>query len=518
MHYYGTPQILWIIFIDYKFINMNVKQNMNKILLVNPPWFRLFGKSSPWSPLGLCYIAGVLEKNGFDVSIYNADAGVWVGLPQPLEIQKNYNLYLEILNDVNHSFWKDIIDTIKEKSPEIVGISVKTATYHSALNISRLIKNHNPDIKVVWGGVHPTILPDEVIKNKEVDVVVRGEGEYSFLELVQNIDTLDKIKGITFRKNGNTIHNPDRPLIENLDEIPFPARHLIIGKEKAAPETFGNIFATRGCPYNCIFCTISKIWKTRVRYRSPRNVVDEIKQIKKDFRTHHFSFEDDSFTINEKFVKSLCNLIIQEKLKIGWRVETRVDLVADDLIRVMKSAGCEEIAIGVESGDEGTLRKIKKGITLDQVRKANAILKKNKIAFIDTFFMVGFPWETEKEIQNTISFMKELNPRRALFSIATPYVGTELYQICDNMGLIPQDRDWRKLFHQSPDLYFNPNFTKEEFKELIKKVEIIFNEHNLWSMRKLLLLHPIYVLKRIISGKYYHMNQLIGLFKQYIWK
>lgn len=496
----------------------NERKNIKNILLINPPWFRLLGKSSNWSPLGLCYIASVLEKNGFNVCIYNADSGVWAGLPQPLEVQKRYGEYLNILKDINHYFWQDIINVVSKIDPDIIGISVRTATYRSALNISKLIKNLNKEITVVWGGVHPSILPDEVMKNIEIDVVVRGEGEYTFLELVKNIEKLDEIEGITYRKNGKVLHNPGRTLIKNLDEIPYPARHLIMGNKTFSPETFGNIFATRGCPYNCIFCATSKIWTRKVRYRTPQNIIGEIKQIKKDFKTYNFSFEDDSFTLSKDFVESLCNLIIKEKLKIRWRAETRVDLVNEGLIKIMKSAGCDEIAIGVESGSEETLKRIKKGITIEQIRRANVILKRNGIKFIDAFFMIGFPWETERDIMDTISFMKELNPRRAYFSIATPYVGTELYDVCNSFGLIPEDMDWQKVFHQSPDIYFNANFTKEKFMHLVKKVEIIFNEHNVDNMRKLLLLHPLYVLKRIIHGKYYHFSQMKELVKVYLRK
>jgi len=398
----------------------NLNTNIKKVLLISPPWYRIFGGSSFASPLGLCYIAAVLEEHGYDVVIYNADFKNNLELISDREITARYDEYLRILKNINHPLWKEIQRVISYQSPDIVGISVTTAKYGSALNISHLVKIFDPKIPVVWGGVHPTILPEETIKNKDVDIVVRGEGEYTFLDLIENIDNLNDVLGITYKENDKIIHNPNRPLIQNLDELPFPARHLLLEKENYPPEAFGNIFASRGCPYNCIFCASHKVWTRKVRYRSPENVVDEIKYIQKTFKTHHFRFEDDSFTINKKWVYEICNLLIKEKLNIQWTTETRADIVTDDLIKKMKLAGCKNITIGVESGNEKILKKIKKGITIEQIKNANKILKQNGVG-LSAFFMIGFPWETKREINNTISLMKELDPSIAVFSVATPY-------------------------------------------------------------------------------------------------
>lgn len=365
--------------------------------------------------------------------------------------------------------------------------------------------------------MHPTILPDEAVKNRDVDIVVRGEGEYTFLELIKNLESLDKVLGITYKENGEVIHNQNRALIENVDELPFPARHLILEKENCLPEAFGNIFASRGCPYNCIFCASHKVWTKKVRYRSPQNVADEIKEIKKTFKTNQFRFEDDSFTLNKKLVEGVCDLLIKEKLNIKWTTETRADLVTDDLIKKMKSAGCEDITIGVESGDEATLKRIKKGITIEQIRNANRILKENKMGF-SAFFIIGFPWETKREIDKTVSLMKELDPRVAGFSVATPYPGTELYEIYKSEGLIPEKIDWSRFFHQSPDMYLTKNLTKEETSKIIEEVEKIFDEHNDKKWRERLLSNPMYVIKRAIKGKYYNPRDLWTLFHRYILK
>ena len=418
---------------------------------------------------------------------------------------------------INHPLWKEVEAVVRQQSPDIVGISVMTPKYGSALNVSRLVKYFDPNIPVVWGGVHPTISPDETVENKDVDVVVRGEGEYTFLELIENLGRLDNVLGITYKKNGRVIHNPNRPLIENLDDLPFPSRHLILKNENYHSTAFGNIFASRGYPYNCIFCASHKVWTKKVRYRTPQNVVDEIKEIKSRFTTNQFRFEDDCFTLNKKFVRGVCDLLIEEGLNIKWTTETRADLVTNDLIKRMESAGCEDITIGVESGSEETLKKIKKGITLEQIRNANRILKENKMRF-SAFFMIGFPWETKEEIGKTISLMKELDSHSAVFSVATPYPGTELYDMCRSEGLIPGKIDWSKFFHQSPDMYLTRNLTRVESSKIINEAEKIFKEHNDKKVREALLSDPLDIIRRVIRGKYYNPGDLWALFRRYIWK
>ncbi len=490
--------------------------SIKKILLINPPWLKLFGEGSFCSPLGLCYIAAVLEKQGYAVSIYDADHTAKAQFYSPVKKTANYGNYLSTLRDINSPIWKNIGLAISEQSPDIVGVSVTTPTHSSALNISRLVKSFNADIPVVWGGAHPTILPDETIKNKDVNIVVRGEGEYTFLDLIKNFSRLDKVLGITYRQDGGIIHNPSRPLIEDLNGLPFPAKHLILQKGNYYPEWFGNIFASRGCPYSCIFCASHQIWTRRVRHRSAENVVNEIRYIKKEFKTNQFVFYDDSFTLDQNFMENICDVFIKEKLNIIWTCSTRANLINDKLIRKMKHAGCEHILIGIESGDEETLKKIKKCLTIEHIKNAVRVLKRNRMQF-SGFFMIGFPWETKRHIDNTISLMKKLNPRSATFSVAAPYPKTELYDICASEGLIPQVPDWDKFFQQSPEMYLSKNLTKEETSRIIRETAKIFEEYNKNKWRKTLFKNPLYVLKRILSGKYYRLRDLWALLRYYVW-
>ena len=488
-------------------------KRFKKVLLINPPFIRLFGAGAPprgvKAPLGLCYIAGVLNDHGFDVRVYNTD---FIKNPRVLsskDITAGYNTYLNSLNNLDLPVWREIYERINDYSPDIVGITAMTSLFNSALNVAQLVKSLDSEIPVVLGGVHPTILPQETIKNTKVDIVVRGEGEYTFLDILKNFNNLNEVLGITYKENGQIINNPARPLIQNLDELPFPAKHLIFEHEKYPPEAFGNIFASRGCPFHCIFCASHKIWTRKVRYRSPENVIEEIIHVKKNFNTTLFRFEDDSFTLKKKWIYELCDVLLKEKLKIKWVAETRADVVDDRLIKTMKSAGCKMLDIGVESGSEKTLKIIKKGVTLEQIRNAFNIIKSNKI-LTNAFFIIGFPWESKKEIEMTTVFMKELNPFHSFFSISTPYPGTELFDIYKNESLLPENIDWAKFFHQSDDMYLTKKYSREEVSEIIVKAEKEFEKNNRKNIGKLVLTDPQYLFGIIRSNEYYKPKKIIG--------
>ncbi|MBI4287967.1 MAG: radical SAM protein [Chloroflexi bacterium] len=488
-------------------------RQIKKVLLINPPWYRLFGEESPSSPLGLCYIGAVLEQNGYDVAIYNGDfSKSGIGLPSATKKTTMYETYLHALQDPGHSIWSEVRAVVSQQKPDVVGISLRTSAYGSAINVSRIVKELDPTIPVIWGGAHPTVLPGEAINNANVDIVVRGEGENTVLDILRSRDNLESVPGITYKKDGRIIHNPDRALIPNLDELPFPARHLILDWQSCPPEALGNIFATRGCPYDCVFCASHKVWSRKVRYRSAANIIAELQHLQQKFGVRQFSFEDDSFTVNKKLVSEFCSGLLKAGLKIRWRCETRVDLVTRELVEQMKGAGCEEIFLGLESGSPETLRRLKKGITVEQMNTAAGVLRQSGIRF-SAFFMIGFPWETMKEINETLTLMKELDPFAINLSIATPYPGTELHKICIEEGVVSGNMDWSTFFHQSPDMFFSNKFSRQEVKEIIKKAQLIVERHNRIKKRQLVLFEPLYVAKRVIKGRYYYPKRLWSLLR-----
>lgn len=465
-------------------------------------------------PIGLSYLAGSLEQKGHDVRVYNADA-VKSGLSLPPDSigDQTYKKYKDTMGDIRHPMWAEIRDTLASVKPDIVGISVRTTQYLSALNVSRLVKESFPGIPVIWGGVHPTIMPSECLENRDVDYVVRGEGEDTLVELLENLRSPDKVSGISYKSHNQILHNAARPLIENLDSIPFPARHRVIGRENLQPEAFGHLFATRGCPYHCTFCASHWIWSHHVRYRSVSNIIEEIISVRNKYGTTRFLFEDDSFTINKKFVEDLCKQLMRMKLNITWQCETRVDLVTPEMIALMKAAGFIEVSLGIESGSAATLKRIKKGITVEQVRKAVAIIKHNKIR-LGALFIIGFPWETKEDINDTLSLMKEVNPDVLSLSVATPYPGTEIYEFCKKEGLLSGEIDYGSFFFRSPDVCLSKNIPKEEMTEIVKKSQCLVEQHNRKKFRQFVLRNPGYALRRLLEGKYYYPNSLKAMLKQ----
>lgn len=380
------------------------------VLLINPQRI-IKNKKNIWGrvascmpPLGLGYIASLLLL---------------------------YNIRVEILDmNAERPTLKQFKDIIKNKSPDYIGITSMTNLIKTSLEIAKICKEALPKTKIVLGGVHPTIMPEEVLRSPYVNYVVRGEGEYAFKELVKGKNP-SKILGLSYKKKGKIIHNPNRQLIKDLDSIPHPAYHLLpmkkyhpaIGSYKRLPAI--SIISSRGCPGECTFCYKDMFGRV-VRNRSAGNIIDEILLLKKRYGIKEISFYDDTFAVNHKLVREFCNIIIKDKIDITWSCFARTNLVNYDLLTLMKKSGCHQICYGVESGDEQILRNIKKHILPKHSINAIKMTKKAGIEARATF-MLGNPGETEETIKKTIKFACELNPDVALFNITTPYPGTGMY-------------------------------------------------------------------------------------------
>jgi radical SAM superfamily enzyme YgiQ (UPF0313 family) len=258
------------------------------------------------------------------------------------------------------------------------------------------------------------------------------------------------IPGLSFRFNAEVVHNIDRGLIKNIDSLPLPARDRILDLETYTPVQLSMIMTSRGCPYKCGFCATQNIWGSHVRFRSVDNIINEINLLKNKYHVKNFTIMDDAFTINRDRVKELCRAIIAHRLDITWSCLTRVDIISDEIIALMKKAGCTKVDIGIESGNQRVLDMIGKKIKLDQVRNAVSILNKNKM-FWSGFFMFGFPTETEKEIRDTVNFMHELKPNWVSISIFTPYPGTALFDLSLRKGMITDPPDYSLYSHQNPN-------------------------------------------------------------------
>jgi anaerobic magnesium-protoporphyrin IX monomethyl ester cyclase len=456
-----------------------IKQDQPKILLIDPPFYRLFKDTYSLDryPLSLGYLGGEIKKNSnWDVMVYNADF-------QPQGELKKYshltgvgfNSYINNLSDLSGNIWKEVEQTIAEYRPAVVGISAKSQNFKSALIVAGLVKKLNKQSVVIMGGPHPSMVGTDLLNYPEIDISVRGEGEVTIVELLSSIEAkrgLDDIQGIIYRKNGQVIVNPKRELITNLDSLCFPheyAPEILKDYNEYPLIAFGNIFAIRGCPYNCFFCGSRNIWSRKVRFRSPENVVEEIKSLQK-IGLKVFHFDDDTFGVSPVHINNLCNAFKQHCPGIKWSCEIPVQLVNEQNISLMKSAGCSSIQVGIESGNNEMLSMIRKNITIEEALYACDIITKQGIA-LEVFLIVGFPQETEDTLRDTITAMKKVNSNTISYSIYTPYPGTEAFELCKEKGLINDHYDISLYNHQSPLNNFCMNIPLKRFRMIVSKLE-----------------------------------------------
>ncbi len=469
-----------------------------RILLIEPPFERFIGQRCEWYPIGLTSIATLLDKQDFTVQVYNAEHNNTLGFINIEVYMKNYENYNKSLHDSEHTIWQEIKDRIIQFMPDIVGISVKSIKVPSAIKIAEICKTVNKNTVVIAGGFHATTRPEDLLKSDNIDIVVRGEGENTFLELVESINektqNLKNIKGISFKNDDGSIHHTiDRELLNPLDSIPFPRRELILGYKKYTPEQLAWVMTSRGCPYDCSYCNSKAIWDRKVRFISLDNVLNEINYLKRIFGVKHINFMDDSFTVNRKRLLDICSMITENRLDITWSCLTRADLIDDEIVVKMKKAGCTKVDIGIESGSTRIQQLINKGINLNDVKMSSKILKKHGM-FWGGFFMIGFPTETKNDIMETLKLMKEVKPNWAYVSIFTPYPGSKFYDMIKDEGLLRKDNDMMLYSHQSPDNCFSTNISRDDFEKITRYVFNEFNKHN----NSLLAL-----LNRAFSKKYY---------------
>ncbi len=463
-----------------------------RILLIEPPFFRLYHPDASLNklPLSLGYLAGTIRgrKPGWEVGIYNAD---FSDSDMPLDYKylagPGYDRFLHTLNDSDAPLWKEVENVISEFQPSVIGITSKSQNYLSACMIAKIAKHVDKNILVVIGGPHPSLAGTEVLKEPAIDVGAQGEGEETILEILDFAEgrlPLSSIRGIVYRDGGRAAANPPRELIQDLDALPFPvsaARACLIDYDKYPVEAFKYVFGVRGCPYACTFCGSRYIWGRNVRFRSAKNIVAEMREIQK-LGIDYIHFDDDTFGVKKPFIRELCGEIRDHCTGLKWSCEIHVRLVDDETIAMMKSAGCRSILLGVESGNNEMLKQIRKNITIEDAFSAARIIKKHGI-YLHAFFIVGFPHETEESLNDTILAMQRLPADDVVYSIFTPYFGTELFDWCKEQGIIPEDFNAFLHNHQSPDNYFCPRIPEDVFKSRVRQLEKTLDRVN--SRRKL---------------------------------
>lgn len=403
-----------------------------KILLIFPK-VKFLNKPGDRPPLGIAYLASYLRRYIKDVDITIID----------------FNLYPDMNRD-------EEIELVSSKKPDLVGLSFLTPAFQDAQEIANSIRHKlSSRIILVAGGPHASAAPKETLQGSDFDFAVRGEGEKTFFELVQALSkggVTDKIRGISFKHNGKIVHTADRPLIKELDSIPFPA-HDLLEIDKYSMKIEGRsampILSSRGCPYQCIYCS-KKVFGSNFRRRSAHSVLEEIKFVKAKYNISAFLFVDDTFTISPSRLNEFCNLVKQEGLEIRWRCWTRSDCVTKELLKNMYSAGCRIVCFGAESGNQGVLDIIRKGLRVEENRNAIRWAKEAGLK-VKLFVMVGLPGEGRDEVEDTINFVLDTDPHTVDCYVTTPYPYTALWDDASKYGVRISSFNWRDYYYAGKD-------------------------------------------------------------------
>lgn len=420
---------------------------MNILLIYPPVTVYGPGKVGPHPPLGLAYLAAYLEKFGHQVGIIDC-------LAEGAGQMKVWGKFTRVgLAD------REIKRRIKEFNPQVVGVSVMfTAFAHDAFKLAKLIKEVNPQIITVFGGAHVSIDPKAVLEDKNVDFAIKGEGEIVLANLVKAIEkkkSLVKIPGITYRQGRKIIQSPLMGFVENLDELPFPSRHLLPMKLYDNPgDPFSmrhpvtSMITSRGCPGHCVYCSIHAIWGHSWRGRSAQNVAAEIEHLIKKYGIREIHFQDDSMSVNKKRMNEICNELIRRKIDIRWTTPNGIAhwMLDKELLKRMKRAGCYRVTFGIESGNPQMRRWVGKPYSLVQAKELTQYANKIGMWTVATN-IIGFPYETQEQINDTIRFAIDSDVDFALFFRLGPRPGTPVYEVFKKEGWLPKDE--RELYSES---------------------------------------------------------------------
>jgi radical SAM superfamily enzyme YgiQ (UPF0313 family) len=458
----------------------------------------------------------MLIKDGHDVNIYDAEWNTniekeWINTRYPLYYTAcNWYKYPLALQDPAHKAWKEAEKVIRERDPDIVGITARALDLASALVLARIIKSVSKDKVVVLGGPAATTCTDLVLEDRNVDFVIRGEAEVTMVDLLRAIQQPNPdyrlIDGLSFRDTDNIVHNRPRALIEDISSLPFPARDRLLYADRLPRNLYaammGDMVTSRGCSYNCAFCASYSIWGSRVpRTRTAENCVDEILHVRDTYGSRRFLFWDDLFTISRQRAIEICNLLLEKKANVSWLCLVRANTLDEGLLKIMKQAGCIEVQVGVESGSDRILKKVEKGVTLEQVRKAAYMIRKSQIPW-RAFLIIGIPGETKEEMDATINLIPELHPNVVELGVFAPYPGSPLCKDLKEAGLLPEN--WMFSDFLNVEHCYTQTMSAEEFRGLALRYLKECDEYN-YRMNKprsryaYYLRHPVLLTKKLVE-------------------
>lgn len=336
----------------------------------------------------------------------------------------------------------DMARLILAKNPDVVGITCLTPRAEIVLSLAKSIKEFNPEVKIIIGGAHINAVKEQSLYSTDIDYAIYGESEKALTALLEAIETgknVEDTPNLIYHKGDKVVMNPAGPFIPNLDEIPLPAWDLLNLEAYIDPAVFDGIhmgvITSRGCPWDCLFCSSNVTWGRKTRFRSAENVIEELEQIVHKLDIRNIMFYDDTFTANKKRFLKICNEMVKRKLNLRYYSQIRVDTVDEEVADALAESGCISAAIGVESGDDEVLKTLRKGFKKEQVYKAVAAIKAAGVPLLATY-VIGSPGETQESIEKTFKLAKELDTHQAKFMICTPFPGTELFRMAVEKELL----------------------------------------------------------------------------------
>jgi radical SAM superfamily enzyme YgiQ (UPF0313 family) len=458
------------------------------VTLVNPPYPDK-AQQSIFIPLGISYLAAVLEENGYEVDVVDCQ----VTRPSQKELEGKF----------------------RSLNPDIIGVTSATLTYLPALKVLKAAKTALPNCVTIMGGPHVTVREREAfVDSPDLDIVVRGEGEQTILELAAlvsngNQKSLSEVSGVTFRRNNQVFSTADRPFMQDIDVLPHPAhKHFDVGRYKILGKTYMPIITSRGCPSQCTFCLATKMCGKAFRARSPSKVVDELEWLRDTYGAEVFAFYDDTFTFDVKRAFAICDEMKARKIELPWDCRTRVDRVSKELLTKLKSTNCQLIHFGVESGSQQMLNTMRKGTTVEQNARAIRWAKEAGLS-VAISLVIGYPGETPEMLQQTIDFIHKTKPDYVYMCEAVPYPGTELSNVVDTLGL-ERSTDWNQ-YGEETQIFKNTLLPLEQLEETKR---MLFDS----------LFSPSYYLRKKLKRDFYSqimanmaLNHLVSKYKFSRW-
>lgn len=430
-----------------------MKTDISRVLLFMPPAItnKVLIDINPAPPLGLGYIAAVLESMGIEVKIVDC-------------LLEGWNNRIPVSNEIIRIGLSEdrITEIIREFNPDIISVNSQfTRQYKNAHAIYRLAKLINPEIITIAGGAHPSVMPEFALQDQNLDFVIIGEGEQAINELVSALSTdptkVPSIDGLGYKVDGSIHINPKTHFIEDLDSILSPSWHLMnveryfgldVCHGKRTCTRFFSIITSRGCPARCVFCTAFNVWGRRYRARSVQNVVDEIKFLKTHYDIEELLIEDDNFTFDVQRAEQICNQIIEDKLNIRFDTPNGIAAykLSPELLLKMKMAGFERINLAIESGNQDALlKRIKKPLRLEKVKEIIEYCQSINLD-VGAFFIVGIPGTSIGQMWDNYRFCRKLKLFEPFISVATPYPGSDLYKTCKEHNYLSKDFNLEDLY------------------------------------------------------------------------